>query len=245
MIRLPNSGFLRKNKYSSSKDSVPFQASDSVVCNLQHLTSSPFFSWHHIISHHPHHILIMLTRALVLVGITCCSRMIRPILGFTSSSSSSSFLLSSASKYHSRFNNGIFARVRSPMTTTFTSLSSTSDASSSTPAAASSSSSSLQPLSFVVPSSSWSELLQACEATPVGQALRQEKELRQQGKGSAHVQNQLRLFDSDDQPPKITLYRDHAGWWYVLYFVLLRWSNEHISWVYTYVVVLVLLSIIP
>lgn len=50
--------------------------------------------------------------------------------------------------------------------------------------------------------------------TPVGKSLNDEMELRKQGKGSAHVQNTLRLFESsnNNKLPPIKLYRDHAGW---------------------------------
>lgn len=58
---------------------------------------------------------------------------------------------------------------------------------------------------------SWADLTSQVATTPVGQALNNEVELRKNGKGSAHVQNTLRKFDSDEDP-KIILYRDHAGW---------------------------------
>jgi hypothetical protein len=58
---------------------------------------------------------------------------------------------------------------------------------------------------------SWSDLQSQSEATPVGKALVSEFENRKNGKGSAHVQNKLRQFKSDEQPA-ITLFRDHAGW---------------------------------
>jgi len=58
---------------------------------------------------------------------------------------------------------------------------------------------------------SWDDVKSKSFETQVGSALEQEVKSRQQGKGSAHVQNTLRLFNSD-QTPKITLYRDHAGW---------------------------------
>lgn len=58
---------------------------------------------------------------------------------------------------------------------------------------------------------SWTDLVNELSKTPVGLALNQEVELRKQGKGSAHVHNTLRKFDSDEDP-KIILYRDHAGW---------------------------------
>jgi len=59
---------------------------------------------------------------------------------------------------------------------------------------------------------SWQNLQAMVAETPVGKALNQEVELRKQGKGSAHVQNTLRLFNSKDPKPPILLYRDHAGW---------------------------------
>lgn len=59
---------------------------------------------------------------------------------------------------------------------------------------------------------SWSDIQSAVGETDVGQALNKEVELRSQGKGSAHVQNKLRLFDSTDNSPPITLFRDQAGW---------------------------------
>jgi len=47
----------------------------------------------------------------------------------------------------------------------------------------------------------------------VGTALDQEADLRAAGKGSAFVQSNLRLFESGEEgKPKLTLYRDHAGW---------------------------------
>lgn len=58
---------------------------------------------------------------------------------------------------------------------------------------------------------SWDGLRDAADSTEVGAALRREAELRAQGHGSPHVQSTLRLFRSEEEP-KITLYRDHAGW---------------------------------
>jgi hypothetical protein len=58
---------------------------------------------------------------------------------------------------------------------------------------------------------SWSELQEQVGNTLVGKALNNEVKQRLQGNGSAHVQNTLRLFGSNDEP-QITLYRDHAGW---------------------------------
>jgi hypothetical protein len=62
--------------------------------------------------------------------------------------------------------------------------------------------------------SSWSELHNEIGRTPVGAALNRETELHSQGKGSAHVQNKLRMFRSTENPT-ITLFRDHAGWYVV------------------------------
>lgn len=58
---------------------------------------------------------------------------------------------------------------------------------------------------------SWLDLQKMAGETPAGAALNNESILRLEGKGSAHVQNKLRKFDSDDEPV-ITLFRDHAGW---------------------------------
>ncbi len=59
---------------------------------------------------------------------------------------------------------------------------------------------------------SWSDLQKMVGETSVGTALNNESSLRLEGKGSAHVQNRLRKFDSDDEPV-ITLFRDHAAWY--------------------------------
>ena len=58
--------------------------------------------------------------------------------------------------------------------------------------------------------SSWDDLKDFSAAQPIGAALNNEVEVRESGKGSAHVHNKLRLFDTNEQP-KITLYRDQAG----------------------------------
>jgi hypothetical protein len=58
---------------------------------------------------------------------------------------------------------------------------------------------------------SWTDLQTKIGETAVGTALNIETHIRLQGKGSAHVQNKLRKFDSNDEPA-ITLFRDHAGW---------------------------------
>ena len=57
----------------------------------------------------------------------------------------------------------------------------------------------------------WEELSVSVSGTPVGEALDKEVEIRKEGRGSAYVQNELRLFGSEGDP-QITLYRDHAGW---------------------------------
>jgi hypothetical protein len=62
-----------------------------------------------------------------------------------------------------------------------------------------------------VSSLSWSDLETMVGGTAVGTALNNESTLRLEGKGSPHVQNKLRKFDSNDEPD-ITFFRDHAGW---------------------------------
>ncbi len=63
-------------------------------------------------------------------------------------------------------------------------------------------------------SSSWDDLKIASAGQAVGSAMNNEVELRKVGRGSSHVQNKLRLYDTPEGEgsPKITLYRDHAGW---------------------------------
>ncbi len=63
-------------------------------------------------------------------------------------------------------------------------------------------------------SSSWDDLKISSAGQAVGSAMNNEVELRKVGRGSSHVQNTLRLYDTPEgeAPPKITLYRDHAGW---------------------------------
>eukprot|EP00546_Thalassionema_frauenfeldii_P010456 CAMPEP_0178914376 /NCGR_PEP_ID=MMETSP0786-20121207/11392_1 /TAXON_ID=186022 /ORGANISM="Thalassionema frauenfeldii, Strain CCMP 1798" /LENGTH=507 /DNA_ID=CAMNT_0020587279 /DNA_START=198 /DNA_END=1721 /DNA_ORIENTATION=- len=63
--------------------------------------------------------------------------------------------------------------------------------------------------STIIPS--WIDLKSKSESTIVGKSLVAEVELRSSGKGSAHVQNKLRQFKSEEDP-QITLFRDHAGW---------------------------------
>ena len=58
---------------------------------------------------------------------------------------------------------------------------------------------------------SWDDLKRVSDEQPVGSALNNEVAMRLNGKGSPHVQSKLRIFSSDTKP-KITLYRDHAGW---------------------------------
>jgi hypothetical protein len=63
---------------------------------------------------------------------------------------------------------------------------------------------------------SWADLTIQVAATPFGRALNKEVELRKEGKGSAHVHNKLRKFDSNENPT-IIFYRDHAGWYVLLF----------------------------
>jgi hypothetical protein len=61
---------------------------------------------------------------------------------------------------------------------------------------------------------SWVDLRALSLANVVGEALDGEVKRREQGEGSAHVDNRLRQFRLSDgqEEPQITLYRDHAGW---------------------------------
>jgi len=58
---------------------------------------------------------------------------------------------------------------------------------------------------------SWSDLKKQTQSTVTGSALTSDVALREEGKGSPHRENKLRLFN-DSSKPKITLYRDHAAW---------------------------------
>jgi glutathione S-transferase len=70
---------------------------------------------------------------------------------------------------------------------------------------------SLSMSSMATQAPTWSDLQAQSRSTTVGQALEKETALRQQGKGSAFVQNTLRKFESESIP-EITVFRDHAGW---------------------------------
>lgn len=59
---------------------------------------------------------------------------------------------------------------------------------------------------------SWDELASLTGSQGVGIALNDEVKKRSSGRGSAHVQSDLRLFSSSIEKPQITLYRDHAAW---------------------------------
>ncbi|KAL3775016.1 hypothetical protein ACHAW5_003754 [Stephanodiscus triporus] len=59
--------------------------------------------------------------------------------------------------------------------------------------------------------SSWLGLQAEAAKTAVGAALNSEQESRVRGTGAPFVQNKLRLFGSTERP-RLTLYRDHAGW---------------------------------
>lgn len=58
--------------------------------------------------------------------------------------------------------------------------------------------------------SSWEKLQSVASSTKVGAALDEESNSRLKGTGAPFVQNNLRLFGTDEHP-KLTLYRDHAG----------------------------------
>ena len=64
--------------------------------------------------------------------------------------------------------------------------------------------------SIVDTTSSWEKLQSVASSTKVGAALDEESNSRLKGTAAPFVQNNLRLFGSD-QRPKLTLYRDHAG----------------------------------
>ena len=78
----------------------------------------------------------------------------------------------------------------------------------------SSSSSKRQAITSSTDQLTWDDLQNESANQSVGKALNEEVEKRNHGKGSAHVQSKLRLFKSQDDNtrPKLTLYRDHAGW---------------------------------
>ena len=59
---------------------------------------------------------------------------------------------------------------------------------------------------------SWADVEASVGKTEVGQALDKENKLRSTGQGSAHVYNKLRLFDSKEDSPAITFFRDQAAW---------------------------------
>ena len=67
-----------------------------------------------------------------------------------------------------------------------------------------------------IPAKNWSSLQTLTKGTPTGESLEKDLEERKVGKGAPHVANKLRLFDSKDKSlenkPKLTFYRDHAGW---------------------------------
>jgi glutathione S-transferase len=58
---------------------------------------------------------------------------------------------------------------------------------------------------------SWTSLQHVASQTKAGAALDLESKARVDGTGAPFVQNKLRLFGSSERP-KLTLYRDHAGW---------------------------------
>lgn len=62
-----------------------------------------------------------------------------------------------------------------------------------------------------VMSHTWDSLSTSCLATSTGTALDREFSLRKQGKGSAHTDNDIRLFDSEAEP-RVIFYKDRASW---------------------------------
>ena len=59
---------------------------------------------------------------------------------------------------------------------------------------------------------SWKDLEELTQKTATGNALNNDLQKRSEGLSVPHVHNKLRLFSSSETKPKITLYRDHAGW---------------------------------
>jgi len=57
----------------------------------------------------------------------------------------------------------------------------------------------------------WATLRSRASQTPVGAALDGERERREAGTGAPQVRNRLRFFGAAERP-RLTLYRDHAGW---------------------------------
>lgn len=66
----------------------------------------------------------------------------------------------------------------------------------------------------VAPIRGWEELRRLSSSTATGAAVERDRAEREAGRGPAHVRNTLRLFDraNDVERPRITFYRDHAGW---------------------------------
>eukprot|EP00667_Euglena_gracilis_P003652 EG_transcript_3663 len=59
---------------------------------------------------------------------------------------------------------------------------------------------------------SWDALQQRVLATPTGQHLQRQVELRAVGEGDPHIDTALRLFGRPESDIRVTLYRDTAGW---------------------------------
>ena len=77
-------------------------------------------------------------------------------------------------------------------------------------------SSSADAISSFKPAKNWSALQSLTKETSVGNALQDDLDARLEGNGTPHVSNTLRLFDSSKEGngnrPKLTFYRDQAGW---------------------------------
>lgn len=58
----------------------------------------------------------------------------------------------------------------------------------------------------------WDDLKKLASETKVGSALDLEADLRISGKGGPNVHSKIRVFDTGDEAPTYTLFRDHAGW---------------------------------
>jgi glutathione S-transferase len=64
-----------------------------------------------------------------------------------------------------------------------------------------------------ISSSSWSDLQSKAESTETGLKMKQQAELRKEGKAEAHTDNLLYLYDAKSEDDvRLTLYRDHAAW---------------------------------
>lgn len=68
-------------------------------------------------------------------------------------------------------------------------------------------------LDMAASDSSWEALSASLLATPTGSSLEREFALRKLGQGSAHTDNELRLFDLPaGEKPRVVFYKDRASW---------------------------------